>query len=161
VITGRFVQSASASLPRTVGGVGGRPRRGSRERFVGVRGLLGVVGRAVGGAVGVFAVGEAWGVLFLGLLGGRKGFGWLAGSLVAALVARAVGGLVLGALVVAVSVVVAVFVGTVGALVVVRGVGVTVIAVGLVVVVGDGGRGRVGAVVDLEGEVADAVVAGQ
>ena len=41
------------------------------------------MGGAVGGAVGVFAVGEAWGVVFLGLLGGWSAFARLTGALVA------------------------------------------------------------------------------
>jgi len=83
--------------PAEAAGLWAGPARGCWGCGWGPRRLLGVVGGAVGGAVGVFAVWEARGVVFLGVLGVRGGFGWLAGALVAvgaAVVARGVGGVV-------------------------------------------------------------------
>jgi hypothetical protein len=96
--------------------------------------------------VGIFTVGEARRVVFLGLLGGWDGFAWLVGAMVVVTVAWDVGAITVSAI-------------TVSALVVVGGVGVTAVAVAPIVVVQGGGYLGVGAVVDLEGQVADAVVA--
>ena len=97
--------------------------------------------------MGIFTVGEARRVVFLGLLGGWDAFAWLVGALVVVAVAWDVGAVTVGAI-------------TVGAITVSALVGVTAVAVGPIVVVQGGGDLGVGAVVDLEGQVADAVVAG-
>jgi hypothetical protein len=87
------------------------------------------VAGAVSGAVGVFAVGEARGVVFLGRLGDGSGPVRLVRTLAIVVI--------VGAMVVVASL---------------RAVGVViVVAVGLVVVVGDRGEEGIGAVVDLEG----------
>jgi hypothetical protein len=114
-----------------------------------------VVGGAVGGTVGVFAVGEAWGVGFFGVPGGWGRSVWLVGALV---VVGVVGAMCVIGAVVAVSVNV---VGGLAGLVVVGGLaGLVVVRVSLGSGSGSGRSGGVGAVVDLEGQVGDAVVAG-
>jgi hypothetical protein len=58
-------------------------KRGAQEVEVGPAGSgVWVVGGAVGGTVGVFAVGEAWGVGFFGVPGGWGRSVWLVGALV-------------------------------------------------------------------------------